>query len=258
MRMGANRQIAEKISDKVEEKVYDGISTKNILQSIFKFLRAFKPTIKHLLDLKKGLSLMDSKPEFEIFIQILLRENGYEVTPNKIIRGKCVEHEVDAIVMKDNVTSFVEVKHHSKYHIQTGLDEARIARAVFEDVSEASDLGLNNLKLNNAMIVTNTKFSEHAQRYGKCRDIIQIGWSTPRDKSLQDMIEKNKLHPLTCLKGLDKNLKRKLVAEGILLLKQLSEEKPEKLAKKIGVSTSIITNIIENAKTCTNAIYDSK
>jgi hypothetical protein len=258
MRMGANRQIAEKIADKVEKKLYDGISTKKILLIIFKLLSENKPTVRHLLDLRKGLSLMDSKPEFERFVQILLRESGYEVTSNQIIRGKCIEHEVDAIAKKDGVRYIVEVKHHSKYHIPTGLDETRIARAVFEDVTEGFDLGLNNLNVNNAMIVTNTKFSEHARRYGKCRNILQIGWNTPQNKSLQDMIEKNKLHPFTCLKGLEKGLKRKLIAEGILLIKQLSEEKPDKLAKKIGVSTKILRNIIEKSKTCTYAIYHAQ
>ena len=258
MRIGADRNISEKIVDKIEEKLYDGISTKNILQSIFKFLSVYKPTTKHLLDLKKGLSMMDSKPEFERFVQILLRENGYEVTPNQMIRGKCVEYEVDAIAKKDDVTYIVEAKHHSKYHIPTGLDETRIARAVFEDITEGFDLGLNNLNVNNAMIVTNTKFSEHARRYGKCRNIQQIGWSRPQYKSLQDIIEKYILHPYTCLKGLDKDLKRKLVDEGILLMKQLSQEKPEKLANKIGVSTSKLKNIIKNAKTCTNTLYHPK
>jgi len=138
--MGANRQIAYEIAEKVEKRLYDGISTDKILQMIFRLLRKHKPTIRYFLDLRKGLSLMSSKPEFEKFVQILLAHHGFEVSPNQIIRGKCVGHEVDAIARKDGVTYFVESKHHSNYHIPTGLDESRIARAVLEDVTEGFGL----------------------------------------------------------------------------------------------------------------------
>jgi hypothetical protein len=255
LRMGANRSIAEKVAEKVEERLYNGIPTDKILQMIFRLLRKYKPTIRHLIDLRKGLSLMNSKPEFERFVRILLSENGYEVTSNQIIRGKCVEHEVDGIARKDGETYIVEAKHHSNYHTPTGLDESRIARAVLEDVTEGFELGLNNLKIDRAMIVTNTRFSEHAQHYGKCRDIEQIGWSSPQDRGLQVLIEKNKLHPLTCLKGLGKGTKRKLASAGILLMKQLVEEDPDRLAGRIGVSKKNLENIIDKARSCTYTIY---
>ena len=84
---------------------------------------------------------MDSKPEFENFVQVLLARNGFEVSPNRLVTGKCVEHEVDAIARKDGITFFVEAKHHVNYHTPTGLDESRIARAVLEDVTEGFRLG---------------------------------------------------------------------------------------------------------------------
>jgi hypothetical protein len=115
LRMGANRRIAFEVADKVEARLYDGISTRKVLQMIFRLLRKHKPTIRHFLDLRKGLSLMGSKPEFEMFVQVLLAHHGFEVSPNRIIRGKCVGHEVDAVARKDGVTYFVEAKHHSSF-----------------------------------------------------------------------------------------------------------------------------------------------
>ena len=250
LRMGASRKIAEMVANEVERNLSEGISTEKIFQITLRLLRKHEPIIQHLLDLRKGLSLMNSRPEFELFIQILLRENRYEVTPNRIIRGKCGEHEVDAIAKKNDITYVVEAKHHINYHTPTGLDESRIARAILEDVTEGFEFGRNSLKIDRAMIITNTKFSEHARQYGECRKILQIGWNSPRNKSLQDMIEERKLHPLTCLRGLGKPIKRKLTAEGIILMKQLIEEEPEKLARRIGVSKKDLENIIERAKTC--------
>jgi hypothetical protein len=249
LRMGASRKIADEVAEKVEKRLYDGISTSKILQMTFRLLRKYKPTIRHLFDLRKGLSLMGSKPEFENFVQILLAHNGFEVTPNRLIRGKCVEHEVDAIARKDGITYFVEAKHHINYHSLTGLDESRIARAILEDVTEGFELGKSNLRIDRAMIVTNTRYTEHAIRYGKCRGILQIGWSSPANLSLQNMIEEKNLYPLSCLRGLKGETKTKLVNSGIVLMKQLFEEEPSTLARKTGVQKETLKQIIEKART---------
>jgi hypothetical protein len=251
LRMGANRRIAFDVADKVEARLYDGIPTRKVLQMIFRLLREHRPHIRHFLDLKKGLSLMNSKPEFERFVQTLLAHHGFEVSPNQILRGKCVGHEVDAIANKDGVTFFVEAKHHSNYHTPTGLDESRIARAVLEDVTEGFELGKSDLKIDRAMIVTNTRYSEHARRYGKCRNILQIGWSSPQTLSLQNMIEEKKLYPLSCIKGLNSETKMKLVNAGVVLMKQVLEEKPAKLARETGISLESLERITEKAKTST-------
>jgi hypothetical protein len=253
--MGANRKVAEDVAQSVEGSLYDGISTEKILLMILRLLENHKPAIRHLLDLRKRLSLMDSKPEFEHFVQLLLSEIGYDVTSNQIIRGKCVEPEVDAVARKDGVTYFIEAKHHINYHTPTGLDESRIARAVLEDVTEGFNLGLVDLQIDGAMIITNTRFSEHARLYGNCRKIIQIGWSSPSGHALRNLIEEHNLHPLTCLKGLRTEMRRKMVSGGILLIKQLVEENPDTLARRIGVSKKVLERLIETARTSVSAIH---
>jgi len=247
LRMGVNRKIADEVVGRVEKRLYDGIPTSKILEITFRLLRSYKPAIRHLLDLRRGLSLMDSKPEFEIFVRILLANSGFEVSTNRLLAGKCVEHEVDAIARKGGVTYFVETKHHVNYHTPTGLDESRIARAILEDVSEGFQCGSCNLKIDRAMIVTNTRYSEHARRYGKCRNILLVGWSSPANLSLQSMIEEENLYPLSCLRGLKHKTKTKLINSGIVVIKQLFEEKPSTLARKTGVPKETIKQITEKA-----------
>lgn len=257
LRMGASRRIADEVAEKVESSLYDGIPTSKILQMTFRLLRKYKPAIRHLLDLRRGLSLMDSKPEFELFVQILLAHNGFEVTSNRLVTGKCAEHEVDAIARKDGLTYFVEAKHHVSYHTLTGLDESRIARAILEDATEGFELGICDLKVDRAMIVTNTRYSEHAMRYGKCRNILQIGWSSPANLSLQNMIEEKNLYPLSCLRDLKHETKTKLINSGIVLMKQLFEEKPSTLARKTGVPKETLKQIIEKARTSGMGFHSS-
>ena len=249
LRMGATLAIAELIAEEIETRIYDDIETKKILQMIFKRLRKHKPVIRHQIDLRKALSLLNPAPDFERFIQLLLSEHDYEVTPNQIVRGRCVEHEVDAVARKNGKTCIVEVKHHFKYHTPTSLDVSRISRAVFEDVTEGYELGLNNLKVDYALIVCNTKLSEHAKRYADCRGIRHIGWSSPPNHDLQTMIEEKKLYPITFLKGLNAETGNKLASNGIILLKQLTEKNPTELRRQTGISKEKLESILGKART---------
>ncbi|MBS7623251.1 hypothetical protein KEJ39_06215 [Candidatus Bathyarchaeota archaeon] len=101
LRMGATDDVAEEVAKRVESRVYDGMETGEILRMIFRVLGRYKPEARYHIDLRRSLGLLRSKPDFEIFVQVLLSENGYDVEPNRILRGRCVEHEVDAIAKRD-------------------------------------------------------------------------------------------------------------------------------------------------------------
>jgi len=253
--MGASSQVANEVIEKVESRLYDGISTKLILRMITKFMRKYKPEIRNLFDLRKGLSLMSPKPEFELFVQVLLKNNGFEIRPSQILRGKCVEHEVDAIAKQDGVTFLVESKHHFSYHALTGLDESRIARAILEDVTEGSLPNITGWKIDRAMIVTNTRYSDHAIQYGSCMNILQIGWSSPANLGLQNMIEQKKLYPLSCLRSLRGEIRLKLVEFGIVLIGQLLSENLYELAKKTRLPQEALREIVEKARLTSNAVW---
>jgi hypothetical protein len=248
LRLGASRDIAEDIVRKVEEKIYDGIETKKILQMIFRFLSKRRAAIKHMIDLRRALSLIKPQPNFEQYIQLLLREQGYEVTPNQIIQGKCVEHEVDAIARKDGKTYIVEVKHHANHHTPTGLDEGRIARAVLEDATDAFKLGVSPLQVDNAMIVCNTKLSDHAKRYTRCRGIHHLCWGSPPEHNLQTIIDAHKLYPITCLKGVRNDERTRLASAGVLLLKQLITHDAEDLSQQTGIPREALVQLTKKAR----------
>lgn len=248
LRMGASREAAEAIAEKVEGKVYDGIPTKKILQMTFNYLKKYRPAIEHQIDLRKAISLLRPKPDFERFVQMLLEEHGYTVSCNQIVRGRCVEHEIDAIARKGNETYLVEIKHHLDHHAYTGLDVPRIAQATLEDLNEGFDLGLNSISFAKALIFCNTKFSEHAARYAQCRGIDHIGWKAPPDHGLERMIEEGGLHPITLLKGLDQGSREKLADNGILLLRQLVAHEADELSEKIKIPRDHLEKVIKKAK----------
>lgn len=248
LRMHASKEIAEKIADKIENRLYNDIPTKKILQMIFSYLKKYQPAVKHQIDFRRAISLLRPKPDFERFIQMLLEAHGYTVSCNQIVRGRCVEHEIDAVATKGNKTYLVEIKHHSNYHIYTGLDVPRIARATFEDLTEGFNLGLHPIDFSKVLVVCNTKFSEHASRYAKCRGIRQIGWKTPPKEGLERMIEEKKLHPVTILKGLNKSNREKLLDSGLILLKQLISRDVHELSKKTKIPMKQLTEAVKKAK----------
>lgn len=255
MRMGANHEEAIKVARQIERRIYEGITTRKILQMIYSLMRKQKPAVKHLFDLKYGISLMVSKPEFEAFVRILLVYSGFKVEPNTILRGLCGEHEADAIATKDGLTHFVEVKHHSNYHALTGLDESRIARAILEDVTEGYSQGLTRIKIDRAMIVTNTRYSEHAINYGRCRGILQVGWASPEVFGLREMVEKHRLYPLSCLRGINEKVRLRLVEAGIVVIKQLLEQDSRYIERKTDLPRETVLSIMEKARHTTETLW---
>ncbi len=253
--MGATQSMAYGVAEQVQRKVYEGMPTRTILQLILTYMRKRKPALKHLFDLRRGISLMEPKPEFEMFIQTLLSHNGYEVTPNQILTGRCGEHEVDGIARKDGVTYFLEAKHHYSYHALTGLDESRIARAVLEDVTDAFDMGLTNLKIDRALIVTNTRYSDAALKYGSCRNIMQIGWTSPEHMGLRDSVQQTKMYPLSCLRGVSAQARLRLVNAGIVVVSQLLQADRATIEHKTGLPQATIMSILEKAQHSANTLW---
>ncbi|MCW4029953.1 MAG: restriction endonuclease [Candidatus Bathyarchaeota archaeon] len=255
LRLGATPEVAAQVAEKIAGNVYEGMPTRRILQLIFILMRKSKPAVRHLFDLKRGISLMESKPEFEAFVRVLLSYSGFQVQPNAILRGLCGEHEVDAIASKGGVTYFVEAKHHAEYHALTGLDESRIARAILEDVTDGYREGVTSVKIDRALLVTNTRYSEHAINYGGCRGILQVGWASPEGWGLRDVVERHRLYPLSCLRGLNPSVRLRLVEMGIVLIPQLLQQDSRYLERKLGLSPEAVASILEKVRHTTETLW---
>ena len=73
LRMGASRETAERVSRKIEANIFEGISTEQILQMIRMEMDAYRAGVRHFSDLWQALGQMNPKPDFELFVQGLLR-----------------------------------------------------------------------------------------------------------------------------------------------------------------------------------------
>jgi len=236
LKMHASEEEAREVADKVESKIFEGIATKKILELIFFYLKSYRPEVKQQIDLREAISLLRPKPDFENFVGIVLREEGYEVDPPQLIRGRCVEHEIDGIAKKGMDTIYVEVKHHFQSHTYTGVSVFLKTWAVFVDLVDGFELHKSPYKFNKALVVCNTKFSDHALQYARCKNISHIGWNTPEEHSLQKMVWDKRLYPITLIKSLDKRTEGRLGDSGVILLKQLAETDVNDLIRKTQVN----------------------
>ncbi len=235
LKLGADEALAALVVERVERHLYEGISTKKILSLVSKYLKQHRPMLGERIDLKSALSFLRSKPDWETFVQLLFRELGYQVDGNQIIRGHCVNCEVDAILRKGNEQILAEAKHHGDPHSRVDLDTCREVRAVVEDLAEGNQKGLNNRQLTGSLIVSNTRFTPHALEYAQCRGIGCLGWNVPDGRGINTLVEQKQLYPLTMLRRLDPGIQGKLGDAGIVLIKQLITTNLDDIMDKTGV-----------------------
>ena len=245
---GVPDDFVTEVAAEVERHLYDGIRTRDVLRMIHTYSRKYQPAVEGRTNVRRAIGLLAPKPDFELYVQALLRGSGYEVEEGRILPGRCGEHEVDAIARKDGITYFVEVKHHHKHHRVTGLDEGRIARAIVEDVQEGYKAGKNHFTIDKAMIVCNTKLSSHAKQYASCWGIKHIGWDNPKGENIASMVANMKLCPVTLIKGVNAGMRTRLVNAGIVTVGQLLKYSPDELAGMTGIPVQEIHLLFDRAK----------
>lgn len=239
---------AEEVADEVEQKLFEGITTKRILDIIFEHAQRHKAHVAHMIDLREAISLMRPKPDFEKFVAILLEHAGYKTVTNEILQGKCIDHEIDVIASKDSELMYVEVKHHVQFHTFTGLDTVLVVNSAFQDLLEGYLHHTQRYNFTKPMLVLNTKVSEHARKYAACRGIGVIGWKIPERAGIEHYIDQKLLYPITILKNLDAELLNRLGDYGIYTLKQLVEADRENLVRETGTNARTLRDLIDQAR----------
>ncbi|MDT7858818.1 MAG: ATP cone domain-containing protein [Candidatus Aenigmarchaeota archaeon] len=247
LRLQATPEQAQSIADKIEAKAYDGIPTKKILQMVFQYMKKYRPAIGYQIDLKQAIAMLRSKPDFEIFVAKLFEAMGYEVETNLIIQGKCIEHEIDVVARKGNEIILLEVKHHVNHHTYSGLDVFLQLNSTLEDLKLGYENGKNSFKFTRAILICNTKVSDHGRRYALCKGLEFIAWKFPPENGLERLIEEYKLYPITFLKEIERDEAYSLANAGIVTVEQLLDN-AEKISRKSGISKNRILQLQKAAK----------
>ncbi|MCS7113495.1 MAG: restriction endonuclease [Nitrososphaerota archaeon] len=244
-KMGLPKGCIEAVCRRVEERIYDGIATRDILRIIREEASVFDPSYSWMTDLRSAISRLRSKPDFEQYARLILEALGFHVAPNQLIRGECVEYELDGLLVRDGGIYILEVKHHVNPHEKVDLTIVLKVRAIIEDLLSGYEKGINQVKVSGGYIVTNAKFTDHALRYARCRGINLLGWGT--DEDIEKVIVENKLQPLTIVSDLDEGELRILTDAGIVTLRQLTMFTADRLSTITGISVDRCRDILAKA-----------
>ncbi len=260
VRAGASKDVAERISKQVQQRVRNGMSTQEILTMTLSLLRRETPQIAARYDLKGALLRIGPAGFiFEELIAQVLREHGYKTRVHNMIKGGSeVMHEIDVIAIKPTVvpkivdvpsskTYAIECKYHNSPGIYTGVKEVLYTFARFLDLQDGYKKGFCE-KFDQSWLVTNTKFSRDTLKYGISKNIRMLSWDHPKGESLRDLIEQKKLYPITVLRNLDTNTQGKLAQSNIVLVNTLLNTKIEKLSLKTGISVKKLQELIKEAQ----------
>lgn len=221
------------------------VTTHDLYIHAFELLHKEEKPIALKYSLKRAImELGPSGFPFEDFVAEIFRQKGYTAETGKIVRGFCVEHEVDVVAWNDQKLIMVEAKFHNELGIKSDLKIALYVKARFDDLRKMTFRYGKERQLDEGWLVTNTKFTSTAIEYGSCQGGLRmIGWNYPPVGNLHDMILESKLHPLTCLVSINGREKKELLSKGVVLCKTVKEN-PDLLIS-LGFTSSKAQKVIE-------------
>lgn len=257
LNVGASEDLAESIVDEIQPKLYAGISTKKIYRIAFNLLKNTSSPLAAKYHLKRGImELGPSGYPFERFIGEILKQQGYTVIVSEIVKGKCVNHEIDVIAEKDHHHFMIECKYHNQPGTRSDVKIPLYIQARFEDVEEAwMLLPGHGTKFHQGWVVTNTHFTSDAIQYGTCARLHLLGWDFPAKDGLKEQIDKLGLYPVTCLTTLTKIEKQQLLENDIVLCKEICHN--ENHLNTIDIEPSRIKSILEEGRQLCNQLIDN-
>ena len=246
-RSGVAENIVTEVVNEVETRLFEGISTKKIYQLAFGLLKKYAHPSAAKYKLKRAImELGPSGFPFENYVAEILKHQGYDVKVGEIVKGHCVNHEIDVIAEKDNQHFMIECKFHNSGGFMCDVKIPLYIQARFKDVElQWKNIPGHGTKFHQGWVVTNTKFSSDAIQYGACAGLHLLSWDYPNKESLRDQIDKSGLYPLTCLTTLSHQEKLLLLDQRIVLCKELCD-KPG-LLSTIHISQSRRSGIMNEA-----------
>lgn len=237
MRAGASRKTAKRILKRVRSEVFRDMTSSDIYKKVLRAISEEKglKALHQRYQLKDAIMRMGPAGfAFENYIASLLEYYEFQAGGIRVkIRGECAMHEIDLVGIKDNREYLIECKYHSSRGVYTGLKVALYTHARFLDTSK---------KFSGEIIFCNTQVSTNAKKYAKCIGQKIFSWRYPPGNSLEKIIEKNNLYPITILNLSQSELK--IFSESnMMIAKDLLRYDDARISRMTGISRKRISNL---------------
>jgi hypothetical protein len=226
-RSGAGAYTAERIAQTITDTVAPGTSSREIYTRAFSLLRKETRPVAARYTLRSALfELGPTGHPFEDFISHLYRAEGWQVETRKMIKGKCVTHEVDfyASHPEQNMFLAAELKYHNDPNYKSDLKTALYVKSRFDDIFSC-DPKMRACPIDRGILITNTKFTTEAIAYAECSGVELLGWGYPIHDTLFMRMSRARIYPITALTGLSRSEKNLLVGAGIIAVDEILRDR---------------------------------
>jgi len=214
---------ASRITENVLRSTYDQMPTEKLRRLVLQNLKGVNPAAATLYNLSRAvMQLGPSGFPFEKLVGKLYESEGYATELNQTRPGRCVDHEIDVVAKRKGEINFIECKFHNVSGFFVDLKTALYIKARSDDLKGARNAFSNHTIFS---LVTNTRFSSEALKFGECAGINLVSWTHPENgSSLVHRLESSGLIPLTALTSLPKRLATLLMADGIVTVRDLVDD----------------------------------
>ena len=256
-RSGASNAEIARITEAVIARLYDGVKTQEIYRIAFELLRASAEPAAARYSLRRALfGLGPTGFPFERYLARLFMAEGYTTKTGLIVRGHCAPHEIDVAAYKSDHSFVAEAKFHARPGTKTDLQVVMYAYARLLDLREARVCSDDICGIREFWLITNTKFTTTAEKYGECAGIAMLSWDYPRHNNLHDRIQRLAIYPISVLHTLTQAQIVTLLGNDVILCNDIVA-KPHVL-RHLHLSESKLNEVLNEAKAICAAVSISR
>jgi len=245
LKSGASIQVVEDVLAAIDKEIYEGISTKKIYKLAFGLLKKTSGSHAARYNLKSAMQMLGPTGFFfEKFVARLFQAEGYLTQTNLFLSGKCVGHEIDVVINKNDYLEMIECKFHAKNETNSDVKVPMYILSRFDDLKDRKHLIFTkNDTLSGCWIVTNNRFTGDAMAFAHCSGLQLLSWDYPVKNNLRNRIDQQQLYPVTCLTTLSLAEKDKLLVLDVILAREVLDN--FEVLEQIGLSSNRIKNVVK-------------
>jgi hypothetical protein len=254
VRSGCTRKQAEKAFEHIKDNILDGTTTEEIHNMAHEFLESMEHKLAIKYSLKKAI--MGLGPQgfvFERYVAKMLSNYGYEAEVGRIMKGYCIDHEVDIVAKKDDLVFLLECKYHNHRGTYSDVKTALYVHARFTDIEKAYKKQPGEQDHYRGWLVTNTKATKDAIKYASCVKLKVLAWQYPEEKNLQYYIENKRLYPISIIPSIKKRQREMLFDSDIILIQELIAMDADEIMRILSIDRKTTLKMLDEVELLTNS-----
>ena len=247
LKSGASAIVVDNILHEIKKQMYEGIATKQIYKMAFSLLKKTANSHAARYNLREAIRLLGPAGFFfEKYIARLFASEQYQAITNMTLQGKCVLHEIDVLIKKNECISMVECKYHVGRDAASDVKVPMYILSRFNDLKERHHTIFDKRdSISKCWIVTNNRFTTDAVDFSNCSGLSLLSWNYPEGNNLKTKNDTYYLYPVTCLTTLSIAEKDKLLILDVILVKEIINNSD--CLEKIGLSPNRIKHVLKEA-----------